>query len=91
MRPSDLDHDASPAWIELIDVPEATGELAEAYERIGARGTAARIVAVQSLHPAAMAAHIELYRTVMFGASPLSRAQREAIAVVVSAANDCFY
>jgi hypothetical protein len=32
-----------------------------------------------------------LYRTVMFGDSPLGRAEREAIAVAVSAANDCHY
>ncbi|HET7855940.1 MAG TPA: carboxymuconolactone decarboxylase family protein, partial [Gaiellaceae bacterium] len=31
------------------------------------------------------------YRMIMFGDSPLSRAEREAIAVAVSAANDCFY
>jgi alkylhydroperoxidase family enzyme len=35
--------------------------------------------------------HYALYRTSMYGPSPLSRAEREAIAVVVSAANDCFY
>ena len=30
-------------------------------------------------------------RTIMFGESPLTRAQREMIAVVTSQANDCFY
>jgi hypothetical protein len=34
---------------------------------------------------------MELYRTIMFGGSGLSRAEREAIAVCVSAANDCHY
>lgn len=51
----------------------------------------ANILAIQGLHPSAMKAHTALYRTLMFGDSPLSRAEREAIAVVVSAANDCFY
>ncbi|MDX1577433.1 MAG: carboxymuconolactone decarboxylase family protein [Gemmatimonadota bacterium] len=32
-----------------------------------------------------------LYRKLMFGPSPLDRAEREAIAVVVSALNGCFY
>ena len=35
--------------------------------------------------------HLGLYMTVMFGKSGLTRAEREAIAVVVSAANDCAY
>ncbi len=55
-----------------------------------AAGTA-HILASHSLNPAALEAHIGLYRTIMFGESPLSRAEREAIAVAVSAANDCHY
>lgn len=70
---------------------EADGELAETYRRIGARSRVAYIMGIHSLHPAAMEAHMELYRTLMFGPSPLSRLEREALAVVVSAANDCFY
>jgi uncharacterized peroxidase-related enzyme len=34
---------------------------------------------------------MDLYISVMFGKSPLSRAQREMIAVVVSSANQCDY
>jgi uncharacterized peroxidase-related enzyme len=34
---------------------------------------------------------MELYLDIMFGRSPLSRAQREMIAVVVSVANGCQY
>ncbi len=49
------------------------------------------ILASHSLNPAAVHAHTTLYRTIMFGDSPLSRAEREAIAVAVSAANDCHY
>jgi alkylhydroperoxidase family enzyme len=51
----------------------------------------ANILASHSLNAAALEAHVRLYRTIMFGGSPLSRAEREAIAVAVSAANDCFY
>ncbi len=51
----------------------------------------ANIVASHSLNPDAVDAHLQLYRTIMFGPSPLSRAEREAVAVAVSAANDCHY
>lgn len=54
-------------------------------------GSMANVLASHSLNPAALQAHLALYRTVMFGPSPLSRAEREAIAVTVSAANDCHY
>jgi alkylhydroperoxidase family enzyme len=80
-----------PAWIETIDVGEASGKLAETYDRLGARDSIAHIVGVHSLHPAAMEGHVQLYRAIMFGASPLTRVERESIAVVVSAINDCFY
>jgi len=39
----------------------------------------------------ALGNHVDLYMTLMFGKSGLSRLEREAIAVVVSAANDCAY
>ena len=51
----------------------------------------AHILELQSLHPQALTDHMASYRTIMFGPSPLSRAERESIALVVSAANDCFY
>ena len=51
----------------------------------------ANILAVQTLHPEALEGHRAHYRAIMFGKSSLSRAERESIAVVVSAANDCFY
>ena len=57
--------------------------------------TAARgldnVLASHALSPEALRAHVALYRTVMLGDSPLSRAEREAVAVAVSAANDCHY
>lgn len=49
------------------------------------------VLACHSLNPKALQAHLSLYRTIMFGESPLSRSEREAIAVAVSAANDCHY
>jgi alkylhydroperoxidase family enzyme len=49
------------------------------------------VLACNSLNPEALHAHIELYSPIMFGESPLTRAEGEAIAVAVSAANDCHY
>lgn len=46
---------------------------------------------VQSLHPEAMRAHLDLYTTLLLSRSGLRRAERELIAVVVSAANGCAY
>ena len=80
------------SWIEEIEVTEAEGKLAEVYaELLQKRGKIANILQVHSLNPNAMANHLDLYMTIMFGKSGLSRAEREAIAVVVSASNDCDY
>jgi alkylhydroperoxidase family enzyme len=49
------------------------------------------ILSSHSLNGAALDAHLQLYRTVMFGPSGLSRTEREAIAVAVSAVNECHY
>lgn len=35
--------------------------------------------------------HLALYPAIMFGPSGLTRAEREALAVTVSKANDCYY
>lgn len=51
----------------------------------------ANVLASHSLNQNALRAHLGLYRTIMFGPSSLSRVEREAMAVVVSAANDCHY
>jgi uncharacterized peroxidase-related enzyme len=80
------------AWIEEIEPDDAEGRLAEIYGDLTAkRGKIANILKVHSLNPEALGAHLELYLATMFGKSGLSRAEREAIAVVVSAANDCEY
>ncbi len=54
-------------------------------------GSLPHILASHSLNPQALQGHLALYRAVMFGESPLTRAEREAMAVAVSAANDCHY
>jgi len=80
------------SWIEEIDVSEADGKLAEMYAQLlKQRGKVSNILKVHSLNPAAMDDHLDLYVTLMFGKSGLSRLEREAIAVVVSASNECAY
>jgi len=80
------------SWIQEVEVSEAEGKLAEVYaELIQQRGKVSNILKVQSLNPAALGDHLDLYVTLMFGKSGLSRLEREAIAVVVSANNDCAY
>jgi len=51
----------------------------------------ANILAIHSLNPAVLRVHFDLYKTLMFGPSELTRAQREMIAVVVSKTNRCHY
>ena len=81
------------AWIKEIKVNEAPEKLQELYRRIIARtkDNVANILRVHSLHPQVLEAHLNLYETIMFGESGLSRAQREMIAVVVSSSNKCHY
>lgn len=80
------------SWIREVGEPEAQGELRALYERIaGARGRVSNILTVQSLHPAGLEAHFDLYLTLMFGPSPLSRFQRELLATYVSSLNGCHY
>ena len=78
--------------IKVISYKEATGKLKDIYEGlIEKRGKLAAVHTILSLNPDSIIAHMELYMTIMFSQSPLSRAQREMIAVVVSAANGCEY
>ncbi len=80
------------SWIDIIEVGEADGRLQEMYaDLVKQRGKVSNILKVHSLNPEAMGNHLDLYMTLMFGKSGLSRLEREAIAVVVSAANDCAY
>ena len=80
------------SWIEEIELDAADGKLKEMYtELIAKRGKVSNILKVHSLNPAAMGNHLDLYMTLMFGKSGLTRAEREAVAVVVSATNECAY
>lgn len=80
------------AHIHLVSDAEATGPLRRLFDEAIARaGRVFGIVRLMSPNPPVLEASMAMYRAVMFGPSPLSRAQREMLAVVVSATNGCFY
>lgn len=80
------------AWIDVVNESEADERLRAVYEQIAkSRGKVANILKIQSLRPEAMEGHINLYRSIMFAPSNISRAEREMIAVAVSSANHCTY
>ena len=49
------------------------------------------IIRVHGIHPRVMRLHYELYIELMRRRGPLTRIQREMVAVVVSATNGCHY
>lgn len=80
------------AHLRLIEPDDAEGDLREQYDAAIARaGKVFNIVKSMSLRPAVLRQSMDLYRAIMFGASELSRAERELLATVVSAANECRY
>ncbi len=78
--------------IKVIEPEEAEGELKDIYQDlIESRGKIAEVHKIQSLNPKSIVNHMDLYMTLMYSKSPLNRAKREMIAVVVSRANECNY
>ena len=84
--------DAPRPWIRTVAPADATGLLAEHYKAaIQRAGKVFWILRLQSLGPEQLGVGIELYKTLMFGPSGLSRAERELLATSVSAVNHCHY
>ena len=80
------------AWIKTIPVEQAKGKLKSQYDAaMGRAGKIWNIVSSMSLKPELLRTSIQLYKTLMFGPSGLTRSQREMIAVVTSRINDCYY
>lgn len=79
-------------WIKVIAPEKASGFLKQQYEAaIKRAGKIWNIVSIMSQNPRLMKASMDFYSLMMHGRSPLSRSQREMLAVVVSAENDCLY
>ena len=49
------------------------------------------IMRIHAIHPAVMRQHYELYKELMHRPGPLTRRERELLAVRVSALNGCHY
>ena len=85
---------AKAPWTQPVAPDAARGELAKIYERIRAASSRGAVSGVwQSVghDPRGLDALHALYRTLMDDPAPLTRAQAELIAVVVSATNGCGY
>ena len=80
------------AHIPYVSTEAAEGLLAELYQsHAGPHGVVDNILRIHSLNPRSMRDHARLYGHLMRGPSPLTRVQREMLAVTVSSENDCFY
>jgi len=80
------------AWIATVPPGAATGPLQQQYDAAKRRaGRIWSVVRLMSPNPPALAAAMSFYLTLMVGPSPLSRRQREMLAVVVSVTNGCRY
>ncbi|MCK5037733.1 MAG: peroxidase-related enzyme [Thermoplasmata archaeon] len=84
------------SWIKEVEMEEAEAagneELALIYrELIEKRGKIANILKVHSLNQKAMQGHLDLYMSIMFARTGITRPESEMIATVVSQANSCEY
>ena len=78
--------------VHVLEYDETTGVARREYDAAQRRaGRIWNIVSIQSQLPEVMRDSMRLYQSIMYGPSPLSRAQREMIAVVTSQVNDCHY
>jgi hypothetical protein len=94
-------------WIPVTPIQDAQGELLKAYQDVyalyppeygvevdavrRADGTCDSVVATHSLIPQALRHSMSAFGVLLSPDLPLSRAQHEMIATVVSSLNGCFY
>ena len=79
-------------YIRLIDETEAEGLLREEYDAALERaGKVFNIVKAMGLNPPVLRASMDLYKAIMLGESGLSRQERELLATVASAEQECHY
>lgn len=79
-------------YIKQISDEEASGHAKKELDKARKRaGRVWNIVRIMTPNPRVLATSMDLYSAMMHGSSPLTRAQREMLAVVVSKANHCVY
>ena len=80
------------AYIDTVADEDAVGKLSELYGRVrNPDGTLDNVLTIHSLNPPALEAHYEFYVRALRGESPLTRVERELVAVAVSVDNSCRY
>jgi len=81
------------AWIDMIAEEKAEGKLAELYDKLTGpkNNKVAHVLKVHSLNPDVFEDHLNLYKTIMYGKSNITREQREMVATFVSNINECHY
>ena len=82
------------SWTRSIPPEHADAPLRSIFDRIAAhasRGQISNVWRAQALDPAGLEATVALYRALMRAPEPLTEAQAQLIAVVVSAVNGCGY
>lgn len=79
------------SFIGYVAYEDASDKLKALYDKFGGEKKVAHILKIAGPNPDAMQGHVDLYRSLMFQKSPLSRHQREMIATVVSGINSCHY
>lgn len=79
-------------YVRTVSEEQAEGLLRRIYQAAVKRaGKVFNILRIQSLNPPVLEASLALYQATMLAPSPVPRALREMIAVVVSRANNCHY
>ena len=77
---------------KTIEEAKAPGIVERLYEELRKQtGMVPNILKIFSLQPEAMRATMNIFQRLMYGPGPLPRAEREMIALVVSAINRCHY
>ncbi len=81
------------SFIHKIPPDEADDRLRALYARVvdPETGRLDSILWVHGLHPAGLEAHFSLYTAVMRGTPTFRKVDREMVALVVSAVNECRY
>ena len=79
-------------YIRQLSDEEATGAVKRELDKATKRaGRVWNIVRIMTPNAQALRTSISFYAALMHGQSPLTRMQREMLAVVVSRVNDCHY
>lgn len=80
------------AYIQQTQPHQASGLIKKIYtDAISRAGKVWNIVKLTGINPRMTRAHLGLYQSIMHKDSALTPRMREALAVIVSSANECHY